>query len=79
LFDYLAHEGEQELDIALALIAQKTRNYAKRQETFFKSLQKKLPPDASIQSINLTFSSVDLYLKQLSQYIMQNRGRNARL
>jgi tRNA dimethylallyltransferase len=55
-----------------ALIAQKTRNYAKRQETYWRMLKKKLVMDldqrtdlrVTIQEINLTLSSIDLYLDQ---------------
>ncbi len=53
-------------------IAQKTRNYAKRQETYWRMLKNKLElslgqrPDlrVTIREINLTLSSIDLYLDQ---------------
>lgn len=48
-------------------IQKKTRNYAKRQRTYFRSLIKKIPTEDHkyIHEINLTLSSVDLYLNQL--------------
>jgi len=50
-------------------IQQKTRNYAKRQKTYFRSLLKKIPSCQldNVQEINLTLSPVDLYLNQLIQ------------
>lgn len=54
-------------------ISQKTRGYAKRQVTFWKSLAKRLKksdPEAKhvkkIEEINLTLTPIDLYIKQLS-------------
>lgn len=51
----------------IARIQQKTRNYAKRQKTYFRSLLKKIPrsEQVNVAEIDLTLSSVDLYLKQL--------------
>ncbi len=52
-------------------IQQKTRNYAKRQRTYFKTLLKKIPAcdHQYIQEINLTLSPVDLYLNQLIKIV----------
>lgn len=58
-------------------IAQKTRNYAKRQLIFLKMLQKRLKqhnvqtkaPQGHIIEVNLTNLDVDLYIKQLSDEI----------
>ncbi len=53
-------------------ISMQTRAYAKRQETFWKSLKKQLVQSDTeqvylkhINEVNLTLSNVDLYLKQL--------------
>jgi tRNA dimethylallyltransferase len=67
-------EGDQDLGQLSAIIAQKTRNYAKRQETFWRGLVKKIvmhENDASIASpqistVDLTLLDLDLYIKQLS-------------
>jgi tRNA dimethylallyltransferase len=52
-------------------IQQKTRNYAKRQRTYFRTLLKKIPASDHryIQEINLTLSPVDLYLNQLIKLV----------
>ncbi len=52
-------------------IQKKTRNYAKRQRTYFRSLLKKIPHEDHryIHEINLTLSSVDLYLNQLLEQL----------
>lgn len=59
-----------------ALIQQKTRNYAKRQITFWRSLRESIEKqhDARVQcdELNLTLSSVDLYLNHI-QSIIQER------
>lgn len=81
LLDYLA-QGEQsseQLARTRMLIQQRTRHYAKRQNTFWHMLQKQLQAalDRSdgryqhsvIREINLTLFDVDLYLKQLSLLI----------
>ena len=48
------------------LIQQKTRNYAKRQETFFRQLMRDLKNEnRSVVECNLTLSSVDLYIDEL--------------
>lgn len=57
----------------IEMIAQKTRNYAKRQLTFFRMLEKNLIESAQdkedhfskIINLNLTFLNLDLYIKQL--------------
>lgn len=65
---------EQEYHDMIAAIVQKTTQYAKKQETFWRSLTKKIAkngPEANsyqqVKSdlINLTLSEVDLYIKQL--------------
>lgn len=70
-FKYLV-SGGQDLDELTAIIAQKTRNYAKRQETFWRGLKKKImQADASegssqVSAVDLTLLDLDLYIKQLS-------------
>ncbi len=60
-------EGRLSYQELIEAIQQKTRNYAKRQKTFFRSLVKKIPPSehANIHELDLTLSTVDLYLNQL--------------
>ena len=64
----------------VALIAQKTRNYAKRQETFWRMLEKDIENalkkneissarQSAIVSFNLTLSDINLYIKQLLKLI----------
>ncbi len=72
---FLQHSRDKES--LIALIAKKTRNYAKRQETFWRGLEKKLSeynsPDANklpkIDTLDLTLLDLDLYIKQLSVFI----------
>ncbi len=66
--DILAYQNNQiDYETLVKTIQQKTRNYAKRQRTYFKTLLKKIPAGDHryIQEINLTLSAVDLYLNQL--------------
>lgn len=60
-------EGRLSYQELIETIQKKTRNYAKRQKTFFRSLAKKipLPEHAHIHELDLTLSTVDLYLNQL--------------
>jgi len=73
LFDYL--EGRRDLADTIALIQQETRNYAKRQLVFWRCLEKQLrsqslSPYTRIETVNLTTTNIDLYIKQLSKQIM---------
>jgi tRNA dimethylallyltransferase len=71
-------EGTLSKDDALAIIRQKTRAYAKRQETFWRSLKKELQAHASFgicEEINLTFLSADLYIDKLVEKICLYMGR----
>lgn len=73
IIDFLAGNiNQQEL---VDSISAQTRAYAKRQETFWKSLKKQLvcsDPEQlyikGINEVNLTLSDVELYLKQLRAY-----------
>ena len=53
-------------------IAQKTRHYAKRQETFWRSFKKDLTVEAGascLQEVNLTHMSVEVYLDHIAQLL----------
>lgn len=69
--DYL--KGNGSLKAVAACIAQKTRAYAKRQETFWRMLKKSLESEkeyqdyVSCKELNLTLSDPYLYINQLSQ------------
>ena len=81
LFDYLSGEQtEDTLKKAIDCIAQRTRNYAKRQKTFWNSFARQMHKAAQsfndqtqimseIKSINLTLLDRDLYIKQLSKML----------
>lgn len=82
LLHYLDGEhSEQALKLVVHTIQQKTRNYAKRQLTFWRMLDRTLQkalqaegihaiPPSEIVSINLTLFDVDLYIEQLSDRLM---------
>jgi len=71
LYNPTAYQFEK----AVALIKNRTRHYAKRQETFWKSFDRQLKEAleahsesdfyGETRSINLTLSDRDLYIKQL--------------
>lgn len=76
LIAYFKHAYD--LQQAIALIAQRTRNYAKRQETFWRMLKKEIL-DAQkgagiicgkIREFDLTYPDDDLYIKQLLDDIL---------
>jgi len=72
LFDYL--EGTQPLDQIINLIQQDTRNYAKRQLTFWRRLEKQLlsqqlSPSTDIETVNLTSTNLERYIRLLSKRI----------
>lgn len=59
---------------AVPVIAQQTRNYAKRQHTFWRMLHKKIMDSTSdrrvvLEEANLTLLDLDLYISQLSHRI----------
>lgn len=66
---------DRDLDNTIRVIQQRCRHYAKRQETFWRGLQKSLhsayealhKPDYALrtQTVNLTLLDVNLYIKQL--------------
>ncbi len=74
ILSYLkSSQDEQHKKELIASIQQKTRNYAKRQETFWRMLRRAVEEEhardaaaaMSIKSLNLTLSSVDLYIDEL--------------
>jgi len=81
IIEYLKGEKtKQDLENTIKTIQKKTRNYAKRQVTFFKSLEKQLQDaiekkqtkgvvQSRIETIDLTLSDLDLYIKQLLHYL----------
>ncbi len=71
IFDY--QEGHITYDEMVQTIQLKTRNYAKKQKIFFRSLYKKIPDCdlPRVLEINLTLSPVDLYLDQLTERFMR--------
>ena len=61
-------------------IAQKTRNYAKRQLTFWNMLEKKLAPllkkgpQSILETVNLTNTDIGVYIKRFTKQIEQRRS-----
>lgn len=94
-YDVVLHylnEGSVELDKQemIALIQKKTRNYAKRQLTFFKTFEKQLSEailkkhdqfdglEGKVEVVNLTLMDVDLYIKQLLQNLSSMLNKTVR-
>ncbi|MDP3889415.1 MAG: tRNA dimethylallyltransferase, partial [bacterium] len=74
LFDYL--NAKNDLTSTVKIIQCRTRNYAKRQYTFWRMIAKSLAQDmlstdrrSKIESVDLTFMDLDLYIKQLSSQL----------
>jgi tRNA dimethylallyltransferase len=78
----LGYQADQSLDEIIDLIAQRTRNYAKRQITFLKKLTANIEKDKAqhkndqirssvVEECNLTLCDLSLYIKQLSERISQ--------
>lgn len=82
IIQYIHGQTYKDMGDLIATIAKKTRNYAKRQETFWRMLVRcieqtsvtKHSCKASIKSLNLTLSGVDLYIKELSKEIQRLYG-----
>jgi len=66
IIDYLEHSNFSEHNL-IAAIQQKTRQYAKRQISFWNMFKKRLPA-GTYEEVNLTFLDLPLYIKQLSQF-----------
>jgi len=74
MFDYLLENVT--LDKTIDTIAQKTRAYAKRQETFWRTLKRKLTLEGQnhmlrLHELNLTLSDPCLYINQLLKLCFQ--------
>jgi tRNA dimethylallyltransferase len=77
IFDYLQHETIQARQYMIKIIQQRTRNYAKRQHTFWRMLKNKLKQASSsdkeqeifLDEVNLTFIPLHLYIKQLLEQL----------
>ena len=71
LIGYIKHAYD--LEYAIELIQQRTRNYAKRQETFWRMLKKEVleaqqiehAPKGTIMEFDLTYPGLHLYIKQI--------------
>ena len=73
--------AEMYRDELIAHIQQKTRNYAKRQLTFFKMLERQITNEisassdvvddfeSSVEVVNLTLVNLDLYIERLLKRI----------
>ena len=84
LLDFLETNQEKEdFDVAVTLIKKRTRNYAKRQVTFLKKLQKNvqtlMKEDEKykkwtwfVEESNLTLCDLGVYIKQLSERLLEN-------
>jgi len=72
------NQTEQERQHMIKIIQKRTRNYAKRQYTFWRMLEKKLKKVTStntkqeivLESVNLTFVQLHLYIKQLLERLL---------
>ena len=78
LLKYLQQKKQNNLEDVVAIIQQKTRNYAKRQIIFLNKLECDLKIELNksqikgfLQDINLTYCDVGLYIKGLSNRILQ--------
>lgn len=80
LLEYLdADNTHMTMKDTIAKIQQRTRNYAKRQLTFWRMLEKKVnaelaqnpATDSACMAIDLTLMDHDLYIKQLSQKLFK--------
>ena len=78
LIDYLNDKHtEKQLSKTIGSIQKRTRKYAKRQQTFWRTLKRELAQaikqrgDGSIiESVSLTFADLDLYIKQLRKRLL---------
>lgn len=82
LLNFLASDqSEENYEQAISLIQQKTRNYAKRQLTFWRMLERELHKEitlhknlgkltGTVESVDLTLYSLDLYISELLQKLI---------
>jgi tRNA A37 N6-isopentenylltransferase MiaA len=75
--DYL--KGISTLEQAIELIQQRSRNYAKRQETFWRMIKRQISDEESrkndknsglIREFDLTYADLSLYIRQLLDTIL---------
>ena len=78
LLDYCINQKNTDVESCIKMIQQRVRNYAKKQQTFWRSLCKDLLLHVEMRQkvfeINLTLLDVDLYIKQLSVKLKRNKG-----
>ena len=80
ILNYLDASKPESKEKLIETIAQKTRNYAKRQLTFWKMLEKKLAPlskkdlQSILETVNLTDTDIGLYIKRLIKEIEKRRS-----
>ncbi len=79
IIDWLDLNKTQDLEsfpqALVTIISQQTRNYAKRQETFFRRFARMLAVNKLIETVecDLTLSSHDLYIEQIVHFCSQYR------
>ncbi len=81
ILHYLEHEDAENKNALIAIIAQKTRNYAKRQITFGNQLYKELQDSiiktgnkvSACMRFNLTCGDFELYINQLLDLMTKNK------
>lgn len=71
ILDYLASKDEGELDTCIKLIQQRVRNYAKRQQTFWRSLKRELETQIDADNVRKNFFELDITLLDVNLYIKQ--------
>lgn len=82
LIDYLQDEETQSLDMVIEKIKQRTRNYAKKQICFWRSLREQVEENRSthhyfveMQELDLTLTDLGLYLNQLKNKLFPIRDQ----
>lgn len=81
LLAYLCDQSEEKLDEVIKIIQQKTRNYAKRQMTFWRMLERELQQaitlheksgtiTSKVEAVDLTLYDLNLYLDQLYKQLL---------
>ena len=70
--------GQITYEVMVSTIQKKTRNYAKRQRTFWRMLRSKISKQDKLSAIileaNLTQHSIDYYIEQIQKYIHEANG-----
>jgi len=68
ILDYIESKKEHIPVEVVNTIRQKTRNYAKRQETFWRKLEREIK-DGILHTVNLTNADIHLYINELLQQL----------